>query len=380
MGEFVLSGAVRANLAALQQVTGLIEVAQKRLATGKRVSSVLDDPTRYFAANTLTTRANALDSLLDSASSAYQTVDAANGGIESLTSLVESAQSVATQALASAGTTATYTGTVAGLTVTSDINTSSGSDTFTINDGLGNTATATSSGGKITVQQILDVVNNHATLQVKAQLTTDGRLQFQATGTNTIVRGGTTSSGEKAQLGLTAGTTSAGTLNATRTSLATQFDQIRAQIDQLAADSSYNGVSLLTGGNLSVVFNESGTSSFTVTGVTLDSTGLAIDAATNTFQTDKDIKDALADMTAALNQLNAQATSFSANLSVIETRQSFMEGMIETLNGGADDLVLADLNEEGAKLLVLQTQQQLLTTALSFAAQSGDNNLLLSFS
>lgn len=356
-----------------------MQTAQDRLATGKRVNSALDDPIRFFAANKLTTRAGALNSLLDAVTNAYKTLESANNSIEALTGLVESAQSVANQALASVGTTATYTGSVAGLTVTSQISTSAGTDTFTIGDGLGTTVTATSSGGAITVQQILDAVNNSAPLKVRAHLTVDGRLQFQATGTNTIVRGGAASSSEKLQLGLADGTTSAGTLSATRTALATQFDQIRTQIDQLAADSTYNGVNLLTGGSLNVVFNEAGTSSFTINGATLTSTGLGLVASTNAFQTDKDINDALGLLTTSLGTLAAQATSFAANLSVIETRQGFMEGMIETLNAGADDLVLADINEESAKLLVLQTQQQLLTTALSFAAQSGDNNLLLRF-
>jgi len=378
MGDVVLSGAIRTTLSALQNVTSQIADAQRRLATGKRVNSALDNSWAYFTANTLTSRASALSSRLDSVSSAYKTLEAANASIEALTDLVESAQSVATQALGSTGTTATYTGSVAGLTVASQINTSAGTDTFTIQDGLGNTATATSSGGAITVQQILDAVNNHATLKVKAQLTTDGRLQFQATGTNVITRGGAASASEKLQLGLADGTTAAGTLSATRTSLATQFDQIRTQIDQLAADSTYSGVNLLTGGNLSVVFNETGTSSFTVTGATLDSAGLGLVASTNAFQTDKDINDALAKLTTALGTLAAQGTAFSANLSVIETRQGFMEGMIETLNAGADDLVLADINEESAKLLVLQSQQQLLTTVLSFASQS-EGSLLRNF-
>jgi flagellin-like hook-associated protein FlgL len=373
MSDIVLSGAVRANLSALQSVTGLIEAAQKRLATGKRINSPLDDPTRYFAANALSTRASALNSLLDSVSSAYQAVETANAGITALTDLVENAQSIVTQAQQNTGTTATYTGTVAGLTLASSFTVDTG-DTFTINDGTV-TATATAAGGVLTVQQIVDAVNNHATLKVKASLTSDGRLLFQATGTNTIVRGGSTSSGEKLQFGLSSGTTAAGTLNTTRTGLATQFDQIRIQIDQMASDSSYKGVNLLTGGNLSVVFNESGTSSFTITGVTVDSNGLGVAAATNAFQTEKDINDALADMTAALSTLKAQATSFSANLSVIKIRQDFMNGLIETLNAGADDLVLADINEEGANLLVLQSRQDLLTTVLSLAAQSSNNIL-----
>jgi hypothetical protein len=288
---------------------------------------------------------------------------------------VNSAQSIATQAKQSTATTANYTGSVANLTLASSFAVVAAT-TITFNDGV-TTATITS-GGTVTVQQIIDGVNNTVGLNIKASLTTDGRIQMQATGTGTIVRGGTASAANKLQCGIANGTTAAGTVNTTRTGLATQFDQIRTQIGQMAADSGYNGVNLLNGGSLSMVFNETGTSSFTIAGVTLDAAGLGILAATNSFQTEKDIADALTTLTAALNTLKAQDASFSANLSVIQTRQDFTEGMIETLKAGADSLVLADINEEGANLLILQSQQQLLTTALSLAAQSGNNNSLFS--
>lgn len=354
-----------------------MEGTQLRLATGKRVNSAFDDPVRFFAASALTTRANGLNSLLDSVANAYKTVESANSSLEALTSLVQSAQSIATQAEASPATTSVWTGTVAGLTATSAITTSAGTDTITVGDGTGTTVTATSSGGFITIQQILDAVNNSGTLKVKAELTTDGRLQLQATGTNVIARGGLASSTEKGQIGFSDGTPAAGTLSAARTTLAAQYDQIRSQIDQLAADSAYNGVNLLTGGNLVVKFNAAGTTSFSVTGATLDAAGLGITASTNGFQTDKDVHDAMTKLTTALNTLSAQAANFNSNLTVIQTREDFMKGMIETLEAGADDLVLADINEESAALMVLQTQQQLISTALSFAAQSNSSFLRL---
>src|SRR5262245_41608493 len=48
----------------------------------------------------------------------------------------------------------------------------------------------------------------------------------------------------------------AATDTTTRTSLAAQFDEIRSQIDDLAGDSSYNGVNLIDDDDLSVIFNE----------------------------------------------------------------------------------------------------------------------------
>ncbi len=72
----------------------------------------------------------------------------------------------------------------------------------------------------------------------------------------------------------------------------------------------------------------------------------------------------------ALSTLRTQASKFGSNLSTVQTRQDFTKNLINTLQTGADNLVLADTNEEGANLLALQTRQQLSTTALSLSAQA----------
>jgi flagellin len=375
MADIVLSSAVRSNLIALQQTSDLIATTQTRLATGKKVNSALDNPTNFFTASSLNNRASDLGGLLDSVSNALKTIEAANNGITSLTNLAQTALATLRQAQQSNATTAKSVGTVSGLTGTSSFAVAA-NNTITVNDGNGHTATITSAGN-VTVQQILDQVNNQANLQVKAELTSDGRIQLEATGTNSIVVGGTASGPELAQFGLTAATTTAGTLNTTRSSLAAQFDTIRTQITQLAADSGFNGVNLLNGDALKVVFNEKNTSSLTISGATFSATGLGVAASTNTFQTDFDINAAITNIQAALGTLRAQASTFGANLSVVQARQDFTKATINTLKTGADNLVLADTNEEGANLLSLQTRQQLSSTALSIASQSDQNVLRL---
>ena len=72
----------------------------------------------------------------------------------------------------------------------------------------------------------------------------------------------------------------------------------------------------------------------------------------------------------ALDQLRSQASAFGSNLSIVQNRQDFTKTMINTLQTGADNLMLADSNEEAANLLALQTRQQLSTTALSLASQA----------
>jgi flagellin-like hook-associated protein FlgL len=227
-----------------------------------------------------------------------------------------------------------------------------------------------------TVQDFLDAVNNGG-IAVKAELSSDGRILLEATGANSITIGGTAVAGEKLQLGLVDGLTAAGTVNASRTSLATQYASLRTQIDQLARDAGFNGVNLLNGDGLKVVFNETNTSSLSISGVTYSSTGLGITAAGNNFQTDYDINVAIGKLSTALNSLRSQAASFGSSLSIVQNRQDFTRSMINTLQTGADNLVLADSNEEGANLLALQTRQQLSTTTLSLAAQAAQNVLRL---
>jgi flagellin len=374
MADITLSAGVRSNLIALQQTADLMARTQSRLSTGKKVNSALDNPINFFTASSLSARAGDLSNLLDSVSNATQTLKAADNGITSLTKLVQSAQAIAQQAQGSAATTAKYTGTVSGLTATSSFSFTA-TKTITVNDGT-TTGTLTLAATN-TVQDFLDAVNNTASLKVKAELSSDGKILLEATSNNTIVIGGTASAAEKAQLGLVDGTTAAGTVNATRTSLASQYDSLRTQIDQLAADSGFNGVNLLNGDGLKVVFNEKSTSSLSISGVTFNSAGLGVSASTNSFQTDKDINDALANLSAALSTLRSQASTFGSNLSIVQIRQDFTKSTINTLQIGADNLTLADTNEEGANLLALQTRQSLSTTSLALAAQASNNVLKL---
>ncbi len=98
MSDIVLSAGVRSNLLNLQQTADLINTTQTRLATGRRVNSALDNPINYFTAQGLDNRANDLSSLLNSEATAINTIQAANNGISAITKLVQSAQSLASQA------------------------------------------------------------------------------------------------------------------------------------------------------------------------------------------------------------------------------------------------------------------------------------------
>src|SRR5512146_165138 len=98
MSGIVLSSGVRSNLLQLQQTSDLITTTQTRLATGKRVNSALDNPINFFTAQGLSVRATDLNSLLDTMSTGINTIQAANNGLTAITKLIQSAQSLVSQA------------------------------------------------------------------------------------------------------------------------------------------------------------------------------------------------------------------------------------------------------------------------------------------
>src|SRR6202140_4148791 len=99
MTGIVLSASVRQNLLSLQSTASLLATTQNDLATGNKVNSALDNPTSYFTAAALNNRASDINNLLDGIGNGVQVLQAANTGITSLQSLVDSAKSIANQVL-----------------------------------------------------------------------------------------------------------------------------------------------------------------------------------------------------------------------------------------------------------------------------------------
>ena len=386
----VLSTGVRANLLALQQTTDLITTTQTRLATGKKVNSALDNATNFFMANSFQTSVTNLNTLLDQMNLAQRTLDVANTGITEITNLLSTAKGTLSQALAATPATAVVTGTAAGLAATTTLASLgfAATDVITISDGTANTVTFTAANGT-TVQSLINAINTSATNKDRVEIAGDGRLLLEAAG-GTFSISITTNSGANgislANLGFN-GNTNNGALNNTaaatgansvaRTSLAAQFDALRTQIDQMAADSAFNGVSLLNNQSLTVIMNQSATTKLVVAGNNDTSNGLGVVTSTNTFQDNFDVNVALNNINNALSTLQNQASTYTANVAVIEDRTDFTKQTINTLQTGVNDLTLADANQEGASLIALQTRQSLSSTALSLATQADQNVLRL---
>jgi flagellin len=204
-------------------------------------------------------------------------------------------------------------------------------------------------------------------------------LTFTGSGGNSFTVGGTAAAG----LGVTAQTYSATSSTSTaanpkRQELVETYNDLLGQIDALAKDASFNGVNLLNGDDLSVLFNEDGSSKIDIKGV--DNTFAGLGLATlddDAFDTNSGVNTVLDSLKGVIDTLRGQSAKFGSNLSVVETRQDFTKQMINVLQTGAANLTLADTNEEAANVLALQTRQQLSSTALSLASQADQNVLRL---
>jgi flagellin len=236
-----------------------------------------------------------------------------------------------------------------------------------------------STGGRLRpVDELVREINfDRPELKNKIRASNDnGKLRIENLSTADLTVGGIGHNGKI--VGTAGGTVSIGG-NEIRKNFVEQFNELRDQLDKLADDASFNGINLLRGDELKVTFNETGTSFADIQ--TRD--GRQVNAASlnifdlNAVDLDSaiDIDMMLDNLQAALIELRSQAAFFGSSLAQVQNRQDFTRAMIDTLHAGAGNLTLADMNEEAANLLALQTRQQLSSKALSMASQDDQSVL-----
>jgi len=231
-----------------------------------------------------------------------------------------------------------------------------------------------------TLDQLVGDINADTDLKGKIRASNDnGKLRIENQSTQKLEIDGITSGGV-----IDGNSTGAAEIlgNSVRAGLADQFNELRDQLDKLADDASFNGINLLRGDKLAITFNETGTSSIdiqTKEGETINSSNLGVSTTLEASDLDSDdtIDTELAKLKSALNEVRSQASSFGSNLSIVENRQTFTKSMINTLEDGAGNLTLADMNTEAANLLALQTRQSLSQNSLSLASQADQSILQL---
>ena len=151
-----------------------------------------------------------------------------------------------------------------------------------------------------------------------------------------------------------------------------QYNNVLTQINTTAQDASFNGVNLLNGDTLKLVFNETGRSTLSITGVTFNTAGLGLStlASGTDFLDNASANKALTSLSTASSTLRSEASTLGSNLSIVQIRQDFNKNLINVLQTGSSNLTLADTNEEAANSQALSTRQSIAVSALALANQS----------
>ena len=343
MADISLTASMRSNLLSLQQTQSLMDTTQERLSTGKKVNSAIDNPSSYYTAQSLTNRASDLSSLLDSMGQAVQTIQAANEGIEAITEFASQAKAIANSANDTSDTTSVENYMKQFDEILKQI------DGIAKDSGYKGVNLL---GGK---DQELKVVFNE-----------DRSSSLTVKGDEADAKG----------LGMNAAT---GKWIKTTQGNAAAFTK-GAKIDDKAyvygADGKvYQATKEIDGTTTQHDFDALvADGSLVATGYTADGTSHKFDLKS----IDKEaISTSISEVENAVSQLRNMASVFGNNYSIVENREEFTENLINVLEEGADKLTLADMNEESANMLALQTRQQLAINSLSLASQAAQSVLSL---
>ena len=343
MADISLTASMRYNLLSLQQTQDLMDMTQERLSTGKKVNSAIDNPSSYYTAQSLTNRASDLGSLLDSMGQAVQTIQAANEGIEAITEFASQAKAIANAA-----------------NDTSDVDSVENymkqfDEILRQIDGIAKDSGykgVNLLGGEDQELKVIFNEDRSSSLTVKGDDASSAGLGLHA------ATGAWTAETEKGNVTefKTNGKADAGAYvfngdkvyevkkNYDGTTTAVDFDTLVAKGDLVETDYKLN-----------------------------DAKTKAIEV---TISKDK-INDSITEVEGAVSKLRNMASVFGNNYSIVENREEFTENLINVLEEGADKLTLADMNEESANMLALQTRQQLAINSLSLASMAAQSVLSL---
>ncbi len=387
INDISLTAGMRSNLISLQSTAQLLNKTQERLASGKKVNSALDNPIAYFASRAHLSRANDIASLKDGMGEAIQTIKAADSGIKALTDLIETAKALGNSALGASKNQikVQFTALAAGASITV------GGDAYSVVASEGAitdpaTEVATSDDVATVVSRLAALINaNEETTEDMLATASGSTLILNAKAADVAITEGNyttyvNSSGIATAEDLT--DTDSYHVFSERRALATQYNTMMQQIDAVANSSGYKGVNLLMDQDLNVAFE--GTS-LNVKGFSSTASDLQLNTTATTtgggdlwgWTLNSDISIDVGKLDVGTATLRSESQKMSNNLSIINIQQEFSTKMVSTLTIGADNLTLADMNEEGANMLMLQTRQSLSTTALSLSSQAAQSVLRL---
>jgi flagellin len=256
---------------------------------------------------------------------------------------------------------------------------------LTIAATAGGTATNITFGtGPGQVKTLNDLNTKLAANNLQATLSATGAITISTTNDAASATigaiGGTAAAAGKPFAGLTAGAPVKDPVaQAQRAGLVNAYNDVIAQIGPTAGDANFNGINLLNGDTLKLVFNETGKSTLSITGAVLDPAGLGLAqlAVGTDFLDSSSANTVLARLNNASSILRTQASTLGSNLSIVEIRQDFSKKLVNVLQTGSSNLTLADTNEEAANSQALSTRQSIAVSALALANQSQQSVLQL---
>ena len=376
-----LTASMRSNLASLKSIQSQMDTTQNRLSTGKKVNSAIDNASSYYQSRALTNRAADLDSLLDSMGQGIQTIQAANEGIEAVTSFIEQAKSVANSAYALDATATDYATQLASYqtqyndilseiyTLAKDssyqgINLLKGSD-LTVMFNETRTHSLTINGDDVTSE-----LNSTGSAGFSWDTNNKGNISWTgATNTWTTATVAEGATHVDVSAGKLADNTDATGYASTATALS--GDKYKWDTDHWVKDNAAGTHQIVSAQKIDAATGAMTTADvYVATGTTMTHNVKADTAAAR-------VNDSLNAISKGIDYLRDYSSELGNNFSIIETRQNFTEALIDVLETGSDNLVLADMNEESANYLALQTRQQLAINSLSLASQSAQSVLKL---
>ena len=356
MSDITLTASMRTNLLSLQNTQSLMNTTQERLSTGLKVNSAIDNPSAYYTAQSLNNRASDLSSLLDSMGQGIQTIQAANEGIEAMTSFLEQAKAIVNSAA----------------DATDEKEVENYAKQFDeIMDQLVSVAKDSNYKGinllkneKLTVKFNEKTGTEVSNLEIQTGKDFTSLASYDAK----LAKVGENGAGWKTEVKTATKASEVKTLGTTGERILTVGDVYKegdkyykvAKTDTLSDGEGFAAAAAGT-------FTEMSTEELQKGGYIDTPAGINKTA----------ISDTLDAVSGAISTLRDTASALGNNYSIVENRQSFTENLINVLTEGADNLTLADMNEESANMLALQTRQQLAVNSLSLASQAAQSVLKL---
>jgi flagellin-like hook-associated protein FlgL len=311
--DITLTGAQRSALLTLQNVSDLSDRTQTRLTTGKKVNSVVDNAVAFFQAKSLSDRATDFTDRKDGIDQGISSITAALDALESLDSLLKQMKGVA-----EAAKTQTATERASATTQFEE---------------LGNQISLLIEDASY---QGLNLLNNTGSqLDVAFSTRTASRLQVDGFDLNAT---SVTATGSRSLF----------------TGIDTSTTNVATGEGAFLANGDFAGISALTTTGLAntdaLIFDD------------------FADIGTNNSYVSM-VDNIVDQIDSAISRVRSTSAELGTNVAILQTRLDFTDTYVNTLQGGSDKLTLADLNEEGANLVALQTRQQLGIQSLAIAGQ-----------